>query len=118
MEFGEIAELKWLPFIGKDYFTSDKKVLIIGESHYQHDNQTSIDENNKPTFTRIIHSNIALEKDYEYTRIFYYLNRALFRNDSKIDTKILWEKLVFYNFIQSSMHTRKSVTTAKGNINV
>jgi len=107
-EFKEIAELKWLPFIGKNYFNSDKKIMIIGESHYQDDNQKSIDWNNKLTFTRDIHSIIALDKKYDRTKVFYYLNRALFRNDSKIDTKILWEKLAFYNFIQSSMHTRKS----------
>ncbi|AGC78547.1 uracil DNA glycosylase superfamily protein [Nonlabens dokdonensis] len=107
-EFKEITELKWLPFIGEKYFGSEKKVVIIGESHYRDDNQKSIDWNNKPTFTRDIHKIIALEKKYDRTKVFYYLNRALFRNDSRIDTKILWSKLAFYNFVQSSMHTRKS----------
>lgn len=107
-EFKKITELKWLPFIGKKYFDSDKKIMIIGESHYRKDNQTSIEWNNKPTFTRDIHSMIALGKKDDQTKVFYYLNRALFRNDSKIDTKVLWAKLAFYNFVQSSMHTRKS----------
>ncbi|QNK77780.1 hypothetical protein AAFN75_17605 [Algibacter sp. AS12] len=107
-EFTELTELKWLPFIGKDYFNSAQKIMVIGESHYRDDNQESIDWNNQLTFTRDIHSIIAINKKYDRTKVFYYLNRALFRNDSKIDTNVLWSKLTFYNFIQSSMHTRKS----------
>lgn len=107
-DFEQIEQLKWLPYIGEDYFSSDKKIMVIGESHYRDDNQHSIDWNNKPTFTRDIHKIIALDKKYERTKVFYFLNRALFRNDERIDTKILWAKLAFYNFVQSSMHTRKS----------
>ena len=106
--FADINGLKWFPYVGENYFPSDRKVLIIGESHYRDNNQPSIDWNNKPTFTREIHKIIALDKKYDRTKVFYYLNRALFRNDERIDTKILWAKLAFYNFVQSSMHTRKS----------
>ncbi len=30
----KIPTLTWLPWIGKDYFNSNKRLLIIGESHY------------------------------------------------------------------------------------
>ena len=107
-EFENIDELKWLPYIGDNYFNSDKKVLIIGESHYREDNEKSKKWNDDKTFTRDIHSNIAIAKDYTKTKFFHNLNRALFRNDKRIDTTVLWNKLAFYNFVQSSMRTRES----------
>lgn len=33
-KFKNFKSLNWLPFIGKDYFTQNNKILIIGESHY------------------------------------------------------------------------------------
>lgn len=101
-EFQKIDELKWLPFVGEKYFDSDKKVMIIGESHYQEENEHSIKRNNKVTFTREILSEIAIEKQYWKTKIFQNFNRALFRTD-KINTTELWKKLVFYNFVQRPM---------------
>ena len=107
-KFENISELKWLPFIGDEYLSSKNKILIVGESHYQENNENSKQWNNKSSFTREIHSKIAIEKKYNKTKIFYNLNRALFRNDDRIDTNILWNKLAFYNFVQCSMNTRKS----------
>ncbi len=33
-KFSEIESLKWLPFVGKNYFNQKVKTLIVGESHY------------------------------------------------------------------------------------
>ena len=33
-KFTKINSFTWLPFIGKEYFTSENKTLILGESHY------------------------------------------------------------------------------------
>lgn len=107
-EFNKIKELKWSPYIGDKYYDSDKKILFLGESHYHDNNLNSIKWNNKPTFTREIHSEFAIRKNDKRTKLFYNLNRALFRNNDRIDTNILWNKLAFYNFIQSSMNTNKS----------
>lgn len=30
----EIDGLQWYPFIGNEYFSISKKILVIGESHY------------------------------------------------------------------------------------
>ena len=30
----EVTELKWLPWIGKEYFNTEHRLLIVGESHY------------------------------------------------------------------------------------
>ena len=101
-KFQKISKLKWLPFIGEKYFDSNKRIMIIGESNYQEENEQSIKRNNKITFTREVLSELAIKKQYQKTKMFQNLYKALFRTD-KINTIELWKKLVFYNFIQRPM---------------
>jgi hypothetical protein len=103
-DFRNITELKWLPYVGNEYFKSNYKVMIIGESHYQKDSKESIKRNNTITFTREILKDKGIAKDYKETKIFQNLYKALFRTDN-IDTTALWKKLVFYNFVQHPMIT-------------
>ncbi len=44
-EFDKVENLTWYPWVGKDYVNSERKILIIGESHYL--NEGSDDENKK-----------------------------------------------------------------------
>lgn len=32
--FNKIDGLNWLPWVGKEYFDSERRILIVGESHY------------------------------------------------------------------------------------
>ena len=34
VKFEKIDSLKWLPFIGQNYFHEKIKTLVVGESHY------------------------------------------------------------------------------------
>lgn len=49
----ELKTLTWLPWIGKDYAgsPSDKKILLIGESHY-YDSEKESNHDGIPLFTR------------------------------------------------------------------
>ena len=54
IEFNNVKNQKWLPFIGDHYLTipEDRKLLIVGESHYHDNSQQSIKKHNSPDFTR------------------------------------------------------------------
>jgi hypothetical protein len=103
-EFIEVENLKWLPFVGDNYFQTDKRVMIIGESHYRKDDKNSIKRSNDNKFTREIVDDIAILKNYYKTKFFQNLYKTLFRTDN-INTVELWKKICFYNFIQRPMTT-------------
>ena len=43
-ELLDIPNLKWLPWIGKNYINQNLKTLIVGESHYGEDNEERLRE--------------------------------------------------------------------------
>lgn len=108
LELSQIDQLKWLPWIGNRYASlpSQNKLLIIGESHYHENTEDTIEKHNSLSFTREIVEELAIERWYYSTKIFPNLHKALFGND-QFDTKIFWNLVSFYNFIQRPMDTNK-----------
>lgn len=107
-KFNSIEKLKWLPWVGDHFNTLDfnNRLLIIGESHYHDNTPASIEKHNSPTFTREVIEELAIERSYYGTKIFPNLHRALFRND-EFDSRIFWNFVSYYNFIQRPMETNK-----------
>lgn len=103
----QIEGMKWLPFIGTNYFElpKEKRILIIGESHYMNDNEEDRIKFNNPEATRIFHEELGVDQSYYRTKIYQNLYRALFGNDD-INGPCLWQFLSFYNFIQRPMVTK------------
>ena len=102
-----IASLSWLPWIGKDYFNSNKRLLIIGESHYSDGSSEEAFLQNKNLaakndFTRNTILQTQIQKAYEHKPL-KNLFSALF-GGSKIDETKVWSQLAYYNFIQRSMN--------------
>jgi hypothetical protein len=97
-------ELRWFPWIGENYLKLNKanKLLIIGESHYQ--TQESIEEHRNPLYTRTIVEGIGINRNYDKTKIFQNLHKALFTNDN-FSSNVFWNLVSFYNFIQRPMDT-------------
>lgn len=94
----EIKDLKWLPWIGKSFFKTPTKLLIVGESHYTGQGQESINELEDIRFTR----DCVFEQGYEnlyHVRLYQNIHRMLMGNKS-FDTKNLWRNLSYHNFIQ------------------
>ncbi len=83
LEFKNVTSQKRLPFIGDNYLTvpNDKKLLIVGESHYHDNTPASIEKHNSPTFTREIIKGLAVDGWYYGTKIFPNFHRAMFAND-------------------------------------
>lgn len=103
----KIPTLTWLPWIGKDYFNSNKRLLIIGESHYSdgisdeaflHNQQLAA----KNDFTRNTIYQTQIQKAYEHKPL-KNLFSALF-GGAIIDQNKVWSQLAYYNFVQRSMN--------------
>lgn len=103
----QINGLKWLPWIGSMYaeVPSEKRILIIGESHYHDNTPESIAKHEELGFTREVVEEIAIEQWYYGTKIFGNIHRALFRTDS-LNAEEFWNSIAFYNFIQRPMATK------------
>lgn len=107
-QFNKIENLKWLPWVGDSYETieMDRRLLIVGESHYHDNAPKSIEEHNSPTFTRVVIRELAMKQNYRGIKIFPNLHRALLGSD-EIDSGAFYNLVSFYNFIQRPMETRK-----------
>lgn len=112
----KIEGLRWLPYIGDLYDRQSKKILIVGESHYE-----SNDPKDKlaqmigdKKYTRNIIKVWAMHlldiaeilvpgklKSLTKQSMFANLHRAL-GADNDNSTK-LWNNLAFYNFVQRPM---------------
>ena len=106
--FAKINALKWLPWVG-DQFSSlqyDNRLLIVGESHYHDNSETSINNHNSPILTREVIDEMAIDRCYYGTKIFPNFHRAILGND-EFDSLKFWNLVSFYNFIQRPMNTNK-----------
>ena len=88
--------IKFLPWIGEDYFNFSPRILILGESHYFNEdlskNKELMDEyNNNVNTTRDV------VEDYCNKG---YLNLASMLTNKIIDNDIIWDYICFYNFFQ------------------
>lgn len=102
--FDEIEKLKWLPFVGDNYFESNLKILIIGESHYYDPNGLNITAEDR-LFTRWIVNELGLgNRNYkDESKFFKAVNRML----AKGNLEEFWNKISFYNFVQRPMNVNK-----------
>lgn len=115
-----IEKLTWLPWVGKKYFNSKVKVLIVGESHYadaKDEAQRIIDIGNSlnnTEFTRQCIEQAAVEESWEKNG--KKVNPPTYTNISRLlvgkshcsieERENLWGKVGYYNFIQSIMDTK------------
>lgn len=110
----KIQDLKWLPWIGIDYFTSDERLLIVGESHYLLPEDDPYYEKNKdeaglPDFTRNVIQTKCIDDKTKAQPTFDNINRCLFGNQKMTadDRAEKWKHLAFYNFVQRPMKTNQ-----------
>lgn len=108
MELKNVKNQKWLPFIGDYYLTipEDRKLLIVGESHYHDNSQQSIERHNSINFTREVIDEQAIKEKNCETRIFQNFHKAMFA-DNQFNTETFWNLTSFYNFVQRPMETNK-----------
>ena len=102
--------LVWLPWVGKEYAKADRKILIIGESHYTtaDDLDSSIIDIKKmmdnPNFTRRVIEVMGI-LNLAPTIFFKNIYKTLL-GPINFTTGKLWEHVAFYNFIQRPLRTK------------
>lgn len=111
--------LTWLPWVGENYEKNNKKILIVGESHYMNpDDQKSIDKHKRIDFTCICINDIGIKKEYKKyddkrsTKLFPNFHKTIFGNDTT-NTSTLWQNVAYYNFVQNPMKSIKSRPSTK-----
>jgi hypothetical protein len=102
----ENNSLKWLPWIGKNYVSSENKILIIGESHYGKSNEALEDHKNH-LFTREAVADMSVNGKSYGVKFYSNMHKCLIGNDS-FDPEKLWSNIAFYNFIQRTMVGNKA----------
>lgn len=105
----ESGRLTWRPWIGADWLAAEKRILIVGESHYAAkpdvaDAEMKVKEwQSDSDGTREVVYEVGVG-DWYSSRFFGNFHRALFGIDVHGDSRVaLWRKLAFCNFIQRPM---------------
>lgn len=100
------GHLRWKPWIGADWKSAERRVIVVGESHYaakpdDAGKQERVQEwNADPDGTREVVCEVGVEEWYA-SRFFGNLHRALLGADVHGESRTaLWRHLAFCNFIQ------------------
>lgn len=105
-QFRKIDGLTWLPWVGKDYEKSERRILLIAESHYVKDDSENIEKAkqewlNDETSTRQCVQECPIEK-WWHNNMYANLHKALFLEDD-FNAEKLWSHISFYDFVQRPM---------------
>lgn len=112
-QLNEAEGLSWLPWVGVNYLSAppEKRLLIIGESHYYEGGEAGKAAFSDKHSTRKILQQYAIQADSAYSRFFSNIRKVLVGNES-ITPVQFWNKVAFYNFIQTPMETKKGRPTS------
>lgn len=111
--FANSNVVKYWPYIGKGYFGSSVKILVLGESHHHSDPPTKSNERTNEVvigaylnqmYTRSFSSFADFPKGVKFSRDSYLKG---FRNTAKMiahagsrNSDYVWDNLAFFNFFQ------------------
>ena len=108
---------KWIPWIGKNYQKSPKKVFVLGESHYKWGNTNTTETEilkqlNHQNFSRHVISYQALNHlsgSKKRWPIFRNLEKTIFNKDNitPSDKENLWFSVAYNNLVQRYMESIK-----------
>lgn len=107
--FKKIDGLNWLPWVGREYFGSGHRILIVGESHYLTGSEKNLQEVSQQDFTRNVIQTKCIDDKKKTQPTFDNLARCLFGDEIMEREKRMevWKHLAFYNFVQRPMKTNK-----------
>lgn len=118
-----IKDMKYLPWIGVNYFQQDRRILVIGESIYNYNTDTSTDAKQAEILRRLNHMYQvrAIVKEHglnflcgehgvpdkkkspvkNFGKIYY--NKPYLTDDEKL---AIWKNIAFHEFIQTPLISR------------
>lgn len=103
--FDSIPDLTWYPWVGCNYSSAKRKVLIVGETHYN--TGEKVEQANEKTIgdkdtTRYVVRIYPLTHSYK-NRMYENLHLCLFKT-KEFDREKVWSNIAFYNFVQRPMN--------------
>lgn len=107
-KFNRINNLKWLPWVGKNYCKKkNKRLLVVGESHYAK-NKKDVEDAKYWDFTRWFVFNHTISNPYATMEILRNTERALFYGEPT-DKQIIsfWKSIAFFNIVQRILSGRQ-----------
>lgn len=109
LNLNNVRNLKWLPFVGENYFYIPKeyRMLVVGESHYNDGTEKGKLDVDDIDWTRDMIQENAIDGVNWNTNIIPNFHKAIFRENDFNKYKF-WNSVAFYNFIQRSMDTIKN----------
>lgn len=109
-------QLHWLPWVGKNYLQCplNKKLLIVGESHYVPVNENTEDGYDAETWTRIFILKEGLKQVPWYcgnkiNPLIKNTEKVIFWDDDEATDEFkqkLWSSVVYFNIIQRLLNSR------------
>lgn len=111
-QFEIVEGLTWYPWVGTDYEKSNRRVLIVGESHYNYaDTDELVQKYNAETVADKYRTRKVIQfypiRAYQKNVTYENLHRILF-STTEIDREAFWKSVSFYNFIQRPMDYSKT----------
>lgn len=107
--FQDQSIFRWYPWIGSNYGKKQKRLLLVGDSHYMHKNP----EYKFRDYTRTVIQRWGLgdsDKQVFNRNLRYALIGRKTTKEIKTD---FWENVAFYNFVQEPMKTSSSSPSKK-----
>lgn len=112
-QFEKIEGLSWFPWIGHNYVNSERRILVVAETHYVKGESEEIDSLKKELVddkltTREIVAECPVCNEWKNS-MYDNLHRCLFgmSNLYGLNRDKLWNNIAFYNFVQKPMDYSK-----------
>ncbi len=110
----EKLQLNWLPWVGKDYFLTEPKTIILGESTYNWgktpEERLSIQENRIESINhvRILHRNHVCKRKTKAPFV-RNIERAIFQQKNPDFARVqkMWQKVCYHNLVLDSLDSRR-----------
>ena len=101
----KIPNLSRFPWVGSEFFDSEKRLLIVGESHYamgktKAEYEEDLLRHKNPDFTRKLIEETQIQNLYKYLLLDNFWQALFHKQPNKSE---IWKHISFYNFVQRSM---------------
>lgn len=109
--FDNVQNLTWYPWVGSSYKTAERKVLIVGESHYLgNDKNDDYDwhyrnQNGDRNLTRMCIREGMIDRSWGVIRTYDNIRLTLWGTNEVSDINT-WKNLSFINIVQRTMDGR------------
>lgn len=108
----EILQLNWRPWVGCDYLVSIRKTIVLGESIYLYDGESSRQRILHRDSLRNRHLNHGILAKYK-SRFLRNFERAVFKKKrpEAAERKRLWTGVIYHNLVPRMMESLKDRPT-------